>query len=260
MSDLDKMSSSNNQSDVLDGELDDDSVDVRTEASAPVNNKHVHGEHCNHDHDHDHNHSGYEPPNDNDRFLPADMTDDEKKRLETLQNLTPEQLQQVATMLAMQKQNQDPNARREMLRRRLHQKQEQLQFQRANKREKQRIISDAEQKRTEFEKYQANLMTARDATDNIDALVRDVEIKEEPKKSSVDENGEDVEDLDAVDDGQLNTLPSITGNQTGNQTDNQTGNQDGNDSSSKPVQKSGPQKTEKRGGRRGKKSNNRKRK
>jgi hypothetical protein len=167
--------------------------------------EHVHGPDCDHDHDHvhgpdcDHDH-GYDPVNpDTDSILPADMDDEQKKYLEMLQNMNPEQLQQFASMMAMRNQMQDPEERRKILKRRLREKQMQHRYQRANKQEKQRMVDKYARERAEFEAAQKQKQPGVGDEDNVDALVRDAEV------------GNDVEDLDGdVDDvDDLDNLPSM---------------------------------------------------
>ena len=116
------------------------------------------------------------------------MTDDQKKQLDFLQNLSPDQLQQFATMMAQQKQMNDPVERRKLLRRKMEQKKQQVRYQRAVKRGQQMMEEEDQRKRDECDNAQAELKTVRNATDNIDALVRYVE---------VDKNRSESDDRDA---------------------------------------------------------------
>lgn len=216
-------------------------------------NTHTHGPDCDHDHDHNHNHnhthtdtdndnnkSSYDPVDpDRDNILPGGFSEDDKKNLEMLKKMTPQELNNM--MMRMMSQNNenmmDPVERRKMLRAKLNQKIKQEDFRRSSKTVRQVQIDKYEKEKElaeEIKKKQASLDTALNSTNNLDTFTKDVEI---------DDLDKDMEYLPKID--------SVVGENT----NNEEKNSETDNSVSGQTQK-GPQKASVRGGKRrkGKKS------
>jgi hypothetical protein len=157
----------------------------------------------------------YDPVNpDTDPITPANMTEEQLKKLEFLKNLPPDKLQQFMTMMMLQQngaspnqisdqlmkdklESQDPETRREALRKKLRDKRKESEFHRSGKINQQRTKSQYE-KEQEQEQEIVKASTAVDTNDdNSEPVIElaDSEIEDLDSLPSMTTNVENVGDV-----------------------------------------------------------------
>jgi hypothetical protein len=138
--------------------------------------------------------TGYEPVNPlSDKILPANMGTEDAQRLELLKQMSknnPEMLQKFLMNAMMQQQMQDPEQKRELLKRRLHEKMAGHRYTRVNKKGKQKMEEVYEQKQAELKKAQDGIINASKGTDKVG--------ENNYKNSDIDNLAEDLDNLPSV--------------------------------------------------------------